>query len=436
MNAVYVDSSENVYISGLYSASVATFYNTDRSAFSSTLSVSGTNDAYVVKYNSSGTVQWVARLGGTADLTTVSPICGDSDGNIYASGNYSSSPFTAYNSDGTAFSTTLSNAGVNDVYLVKYNSTGTVQWIATIGGTGTESSSGFACDTNGNVYISGSFNSSTLTFKNSDGTSFATTFATAGSLDCFLAKYNSSGTVQWVTRAAGTGNDNNMIVTIDSNNNIYASCIFASSPLTIYNADGTSFGTLTTAGVADIAIIKYNTSGTVQWTAQIGGTSGESGRDIATDSDGNVFVLGYFASTPTIYNKDGTSYGTLTSAGSNDILLVKYNSSGTVQWATRIGGTASDVSYALCCDSSGNAYLSMVITAAVTIYNQDATTYATVTNTGNDSVIVKYNSSGTCQWYARVPNATLNDLAFSSSGNLYFCGSSAFSLITLYTKDT
>ena len=86
-------------------------------------------------------------------------------------------------------------------------------------------------------------------------------------------------------------------------------------PYTSGDLDGTN------AGGVDLVIVKYNSSGTKQWTKQLGTSSSDYAYGIATDSSDNIFVAG-----DTTGGLDGN-----TSAGSNDIFVVKYNSSGTKQ---------------------------------------------------------------------------------------------------------
>ena len=77
----------------------------------------------------------------------------------------------------------------------------------------------------------------------------------------------------------------------------------------------------TNLGSYDIFLVKYNSSGTKQWTKQLGTTSSDYGFGVTTDSSGNIYVTGY-----TSGNLDGN-----TSSGGKDIFLVKYDSSGTIQ---------------------------------------------------------------------------------------------------------
>jgi hypothetical protein len=77
----------------------------------------------------------------------------------------------------------------------------------------------------------------------------------------------------------------------------------------------------TSLGSTDIFLVKYNSSGTKQWTKQLGTNSMDSGNGVTTDSSGNIYVTG-----STSGGLDGN-----TSSGSGDIFLVKYNSDGVKQ---------------------------------------------------------------------------------------------------------
>jgi hypothetical protein len=201
---------------------------------------------------------------------------------------------------------------------------GTVQWATRIAGTGSDEGNGISVDGSGNSYVTGSYSSNPLTIYNANGSTFGT-LSNSGSSDGYIVKYNTSGTAQWATRIAGTGGDYGNAISVDSAGNCYATGSFFSNPLTIYNADGSTFGTLTNSGSNDLYMVKYNTSGTAQWATRAAGTSGDRGNATSSDGSGNSYVAGNFASNPlTIYSADGSTFGTLTNSGSNDAFIVKY----------------------------------------------------------------------------------------------------------------
>ena len=173
---VAVDSSDNIIIAG-YTSSVGV----------------GNYDAFVAKYNSSGTLQWDRTLGGTLNNENYA-VTVDSSNNIITVG------YT--NSDG---------AGNDDVLIAKYNSSGTLQWDRTLGGTGDEVGLGVTVDSSDNIILTGR--------TASDG---------EGGNDILIAKYNSSGTLQWDRTLGGTGNEVGLGVTVDSSDNIIVAGFTAS----------------------------------------------------------------------------------------------------------------------------------------------------------------------------------------------------------------
>ena len=255
--AISVDGSGNLYVTGSYTSNPLTLYNSDGSAFATTLPNTFFYDVFIAKYNTSGTVQWGARIAGTVNDLGYG-ISVDGSGNLYVTGSYSSDPLTLYNSDGSAFATTLPSSGSSDCFIVKYNTSGTVQWGARIAGGGTDQGWGISVDGSGNLYVTGYYASNPLRLYNSDGSVFATTLPFSGSNDCFIAKYNTSGTVQWGARIAGGGTDQGYGISVDGSGNLYVTGLYSSNPLTLYNSDGSAFATtLANSGANDCFIAKY-----------------------------------------------------------------------------------------------------------------------------------------------------------------------------------
>ena len=295
---------------------------------------------------------WIALLGGTGTQDVSSGVEVDSECNIIVSG------WT--NSDG---------AGGYDLLVAKYDSSGTLQWSRTLGGTGTDLGYNTTIDSSDNIIVVG--------YTNSDG---------AGAIDGLIAKYNSSGTLQW-DRTLGriTYNDIFQGVTVDSSDNIIV-CGYTQTSTTNYGL-----------------FAKYNSSGTLQWQkglgASVGVASVTSFRDVKIDSSDNIIVVGATLA-------DG--------AGGTDALIAKYNSSGTLQWDRTLGGTGTDTLYSISVDSSDN-----IIVVGHT--NSDGE--------GNDDVLIaKYNSSGTLQW-DRILGGIIYDqgraVTIDSSDNIIITGYTA-----------
>ncbi|MGH7495311.1 MAG: SBBP repeat-containing protein [bacterium] len=418
-------------------------------------------DYATVKYNSAGAEQWIARyngLGNSDDHTNA--IVVDPAGNVYVTGySYGSSPFYDYatikydatgteqwvvryngpgNSDDRAIAITLDPAG--NVYVtgssfgagpffdyatIKYNSAGTEQWVARYNGPGNGSDEpcALAVDAAGNVYVTGL----------SAGSGTRNDYATI--------KYNSAGTEEWVVRYNSPANstDNASALAVDAAGNVY---------VTGHSQSRTAFDL-----AFDYATIKYNSAGEEQWVARYDGPGGfdDFAVALALDPAGEVYVTGYGTGSDTgddyatvkynsagaeqwvaRYNGPGNStdhasmlavdpagnvYVTGWSSGSgSDYATVKYNSAGAEQWIARYNGPVNDFNFAsaLALDATGNVYV---------------TGYSVGSGTSGDYTTIKYNSSGAEEWIARSdgpghPDDYAHDLAVDLSGNVYVTGSS------------
>jgi uncharacterized membrane protein YgdD (TMEM256/DUF423 family) len=379
---ITVDSSGNSYITGY-------FYGTVDFGAGNVTSA-GTADIFVLKLNSSGTFQWVNTFGGTL-FDVGNAIAVDSSGNSYITGHFGGTvDFGGGN---------VTSAGSDDIFVLKLNSSGTFQWVKTFGGTSYDVGFAITVDSSGNSYITGYFYG-TVDFGAGNVTS-------AGSDDIFVLKLNSSGTFQWVKTFGGTLFDVGNAIAVDSSGNSY---------ITGYFGGTVDFGggDVTSAGSGDIFVLKLNSSGTFQWVNTFGGTLFDAGKGITVDSSGNSYITGYFQGTVDF------GAGNVTSAGSDDIFVLKLNSSGTFQWVKTFGGTSSDVGFAITVDSSGNSYITGHFNGTVDFGGGD------VTSAGSgDIFVLKLNSSGTFQW-VKTFGGTSYDVGYGitvdSSGNSYITG--------------
>ena len=125
----------------------------------------------MIKYNPSGPKQWTKQLG-TSSYDIASGVATDSSGNVYVAGH------TRDGLDGNL------SAGDYDLFVVKYNATGTKQWTKQLGTTSYDLAAGVAIDSSSNVYVAGS------TEGGIDGNS------RLGDRDLFVVKYDSDGNKQ------------------------------------------------------------------------------------------------------------------------------------------------------------------------------------------------------------------------------------------------
>jgi hypothetical protein len=289
-------------------------------------------------------------------------------------------------------------------FIAKYNSLGVIQWQRKI----TQAFSiiySIAVDSSGNVYAISGYGVYIYTFK-----------------------YNSSGVLQWQRRFTyGSGNPSYGIgVAVDSSANVYVSGICDS-------------------GITGV-VLKYNTSGVLQWQKfltptvssyfqQLGG--------ISLDSSGNVYAV--FSTGSTIYgclvkyNSSGVLQWQRQSASANiyffncatdsnsnvivigqsptsNLMIEQYNSSGVLQWQryiTKTSAPGNNQAYGVAVDPNNNAYICGILGYTINGY------------------IIKYNSTGTLQWQREISAPPMNSnnnstyllaLSADSNNNLYFSG--------------
>lgn len=232
----------------------------------------------------------------------------------------------AYDSPTLVFGTTTltnsSSTDTTDIFIAKFDAGGNVLWAKSATGTSYDVAYTIAVDASGNPYVAGWFQSPSIKFGS---TTLLNNDITGASNDLFIAKYNTSGNLQWVKRAGGDGNDQTSSISVTTSGNLFLAGQFA-SPSIIFGSD-TLVNTSSTY-YDDIFIAKYDTSGNVLWATSTGGISDDDAYSIATDVSGNAFVAGCYYSptitfgTTTLTNFDNTSNTT-------DIFIAKLgNNSG------------------------------------------------------------------------------------------------------------
>ena len=184
-------------------------------------------------------------------------------------------------------------------------------------------------------------------------------------------------------------------------------------------------------------IAKISSAGYAQWAAPISATGTDIVNGIAIDSNNNIYVAARYSGTCTIYNGDRSIYKTISQIGSDDVVLIKYNTAGQVLWTSTIGGVEADNTAGVSTDGAGNVYVAGTYRAAMTAYNADGTAYYSLTNadsTGvNDAFVAKYDGSGTALWLINIAVKSRGDDVFStlidSSGSIYVYGSTVASKV-------
>jgi len=332
------DGNGNVYLAG-YTYSNAGIATT--AAHQSSLS--GTINAFLAKFNSAGLRQWCTYYGG--NLGTWGHSCGiDGSGNILMAGSTRST---------TGISTTGAHqtgigGGLEDAFLVKFNSSGVRQWGTYYGGSGDETSYSCAVESNGNVYLTGATSSAS-------GIASAGAYQAnvkAGGTDAFLVKFNSSGARVWGTYYGGNKGDYPNSVAADENGHVY---IAGTTTSDSFFATSGAWQTANSR-YQNAFLVKFDSSGMAQWGTYYGGDTLDYGMACAAGRNGTVWLCGSTRSASGIASAGShqSSYG----GGPQDAFLVQFDSSGMRQWGTYYGGNSDDLGYSCAVSKNGSVYLS------------------------------------------------------------------------------
>lgn len=318
-NSTTIDNSGNVYIAGGFDTTI-TFEST-------TLTNPGGGGAFIAKYDASGNFLW-GRNGTGSNYSYATSVASDSWGNVYVVGAFG-------NPSITFGSFTLLNSGPTDLFIVKYDSLGNVLWAKGVGGAFGDEAKSVTTDMTGNIYITGLFSSSSITFG-------STTLSTPG---MFITKCDSAGNFLWA-KCAGADYSGEAFSVSTNSTGVYITGYF--------NSDNATFGSMTLAnagsagsGTEDIFIVKYDTLGTFGWAIRAGGSGDDRAYSISTDAS-SIYITGLFSSSTATFGSVG-----LSTAGLDDVFLVKYDLSGGVLWAKRAGGPSQDRAYSVNVDPSG-----------------------------------------------------------------------------------
>jgi hypothetical protein len=428
--SVATDQQGNVYVVGYTWSTNFPVYNPGGDAYFQG-SGAGGDDALILKFNSSGVRQWATYFGGSDDDWAFS-VATDPQGNVYVVGGTSSTNFPVYDPGGGVYYQG-SLAGSYDAFILKFNSIGVRQWATYYGGNDYDHANSVVIDPQGNVYVLGYTLSTNFPVYNPSGGAYYQG-SNAGYSDAFILKFNSSGVRLWATYYGGNYNDNAYSVTVDFQGNVYVVGYTNSSDFPVYSPGGDAYyqGTIGSSDSFDVFILKFNSSGVRLWATYYGGSSSDYAFSVATDPQGNYYVVGYTRSTDfPVHDPGGGAYyqGTIGGGSSNyyDAFILKFNSSGVRLWATYYGGNDLDEAYSVTTDSQGNVYVvGYTGSTNFPVHDPGGGAYYQGSRAGGyDAFILKFNSSGVMQcatYYGGSDGDWANSIATDPRGNFYVVG--------------
>ena len=223
----------------------------------------------------------------------------------------------------------------------------------------------------------------------------------------FTSKYNNNLSLLWtdqVNEHTECDENHSWDIATDSAGDAYITGAFV---------DTITFGStqLTSAGWRDIFVVKYSGAGDVLWAERAGGIYDDSGKDMATDTDGHVLVTGYFS--------DEATFGDITLTGSGTFAVKYHSNNGNVFWANRVCDYSIEPSIATDSadngvvvafdtmskyDSNGNLSWSKQITGVGSLASVATDSHDNIYITGRagDMFVGKYDATGFYKWFQTV----------------------------------
>jgi gliding motility-associated-like protein len=309
-------------------------------------------DLWIVKLSQGGVIEWQKCVGGIG-YEVYPDIQQTPDGGYIVIG-----------AIGTKDCDMPDTHGTTDVWAVKLDAKGEVQWKKAYGGTATEYAFSVDLANDGGYFIAG-------LSESSDGD----VHVNHGDRDMWIIKIDANGKLVWEKSLGGAGTEeaNSVRATADGG------CIVAGWTESI-NGD-----VISNHGKRDAWIVKLSSAGAVEWQKTYGGSSFEEASCLQLTADGGYIVAGYATSA------DGDVSGNHNSLGPfSDVWIIKLNSTGSLQWQKCYGGKFNERADYIQLAADGG----YIATGYAESSDGDLTC-----NAGNtDAWIIKINSSGSLQW--------------------------------------
>ncbi|WP_339832595.1 hypothetical protein, partial [uncultured Altibacter sp.] len=382
-----MDSAGNLYASGIYSGTIT--------VGSETITWAGGNaDGFLTKFDNDGNPVWVKGFGGGFDDVAVD-VAVDANDNIYITGYFQGAGSNAFDADpGPGVFQLMQPSFLlrRDCFIIKLDSNGDFVWAKQVSnpfGAVNEDSKSIEVDSNGNVYIGGSFN-----FADFDPSPTGTVeiFSTGGgsSPDGFLLKLDTDGNFVWVKTFPSTGIVSIEDIEFDDNEDILIAGRFRNTVDLDPNAGTNNH---TSNGGDDIFTAKLDIDGNFIWGNAFGGSGLDIVKSIKNLSSG-IYVSGMFSGTVDLDPTAGDN--TVVSNGPWDAYLTKLNSDGSYDFSYVLGGETTDFEdfYDVTEGLNGNLFATGSFNGT-TDFDAGAGTAETVSNGRADAFLLEITTTGT-----------------------------------------
>jgi gliding motility-associated-like protein len=314
---------------------------------------------------------WVNDVGGNSSDSKTTGLQVDNDNNVYIAGYFRDN----IDLDPSIGEKRFNSNGDADIYIAKYTTAGNLIWGIAMGGDALDLSNSMAVDKNGNITITGQFQSTVIDADPGPGVH---NIYGSGGDDIFVIHLDKNGNLLWAKAIGGSGSERGQDVFADNNGNVIIGSIF-SSPVTV---SGQAFDT---KGGYDGLLMKFGSDGNLIWAFTLGGTSDDQIRGVSIDGNDNIYISGSYSG---MINYDPLGPGHNLDAG-NGIFTARYRPDGHLVWVNSAKGNVVDYLSLVTVNKKGDVYLSGAFSGSLNFGGSNLNATGT-----QDIFIAKYNAEG------------------------------------------
>jgi hypothetical protein len=327
----------------------------------------GTKDIWIVKLDANGNIQWQKVLGGTEHEALTSILIA-ADGNYLIGGR-------SFSNNGDV----SGNHGDWDIWILKLNPTGNILWKKTLGGSQAELLHQLHISNDGGIIVGAT------TFSNDGNVT-----GNHGNKDIWVVKLDINGNLQWQKTFGGSNEEDNVVMESTADGGY----IIGSSSFSSDGDIGSAFGS------RDFWIFKIDAIGALQWEHSFGGSFPDFFYALSKTTDGGFIAAG----------ETSSSDGQVTNFhGGTDVWVIRLDGAGNLQWQKTLGGSANDAAD-LVQQTSDNGYVLLGYTNS---NNGDITS----SHGGIDCWMIKLDVNGNLQWQRTFGGTNIDYFTKYGTGN-------------------
>lgn len=367
---------------------------------------------------------WGTYFGGNFGARGHSVAC-DYNGNLDFLGDLSQATFPVFNPGNNAYFQGTS-AGFDESVIAQFNSNGVLTWSTYFSGSLSDRMKKIGVMPNNDMVVCGTTNSTDfVTFNPGNGAYFQPVMA--GNYDGLIARFSSTGVMNWSTYWGNSNFDTFESLAIDAQGNLFITGTVYSGNVYPLTSPGNGAYQQNFSSAIDAFVMRFSPQGAINWFTYFGGSMAELGSEITVSPTGEIAIMGITSSTdlpvvsPAQFND---FYQPVNGGGNNDIFLARFSPTCALQWCTYLGGINAESEMNLLFDNQTNLLVTGVTNSPGFPYVNPGNG-AYFSNTGS-GFIASFNDSLELKWCTKIElNGNIGKgfgMAIGSCNQIYLGG--------------